>query len=171
MLLGPEAGWEAEEEFYETLMAKVKAGTSFWHMVSLEGIDRHLGRKHSEFPNVDTALSNLDHSTNNVAIQTGGKLSFFKKIPEDKGLADLKPDRQARVLMVERKDGQTEGVLVIDLGPTQTAFHLRGPLMSTYWDECIRFYDKCSYLSWKDIMTVLEKDRAKNGDEIGALTT
>ncbi len=156
LILGPERGWGEEETFYNALMTKIAQGTEFIHVVSLEGITRHLERPNSFFPNIESALNRLVDHTGRVAIQGPEHIWDFKRIADIEADADLKPDRQARVFLVETSDGTTEGMLVLDLGGTQSCFHLRGPKMATYMRQCVDFYHGCDDLLWSDLRQVID---------------
>jgi hypothetical protein len=162
LILGPEEGWGAEKIFYEYLLETIKRGVEFYHIVSIEGIERHLSRKSSVFPNTWDALEHLERkgSNNKVAIRSpfkNGDLMYFKKISNADKDIDLKPDRQARVFMTEDINGYVEGIIVVDLGGSQSAFHLKGPLMKDYFNECIKFYQNCDLIDWREIDELFKK--------------
>lgn len=154
LILGPELGWEAERIFYEALLEQIAKGAEFHHIVSMEGIDRHLSRPQSKFPNTKRALERLANSKGVVGIEGPGSFWGFKKIPEGGEIPDLKPDRQARTFLIEREEGNTEGVIVLDLGGMQSHFHIAGPKVTEYIDACRRFYDQCHYVTWDDLKQV-----------------
>lgn len=158
LILGPEQGWGAEELFYHSVLSKIEQGVEFFHIVSLEGIARHLERPHSTFPLVPQALDRLKDERGLVAIEGKKSLWYLKKIPDVEADVDMKPDRQARVFLVQLIDGNTEGVLVFDLGGKQSAFHLRGPDVKKYMDECVDFYHGCDYLRWDELNQVLKRN-------------
>lgn len=151
-ILGPEQGWNAEEAFYNSIVQKINEGTRLYHMVSMEGILRHLSRPQSIFPNTQNALSKLYHSPRGgVGFKVGNEITLFKRIPDEPSDPDLKPDRQARTFLVQYKDGEVEGVLVVDLGGRQSCFHFRGPLVRNFLRSCLEFYDQAPTLLWSDL--------------------
>ena len=77
----------------------------------------------------------------------------FKKVVETN--PEVKPDKQARVFVVELADGTTEAVVVFDLGSTQSCIHLRGPEMRMFMHDCADFYDGCEYLRWEELRKTL----------------
>lgn len=155
LILGPEQGWEAERSFYHALLQQVAKGVELFHIVSLEGIVRHRSRPRSSFLETRWALSNLDHSTENVGISGPERAWYFKRVLDEEEDADLKPDRQARTFVVELTDGTTEGVIVVDLGGMQSCFRMRGSKMRDFLRSCIDFYDRCHYLKWVDLEMAL----------------
>ena len=70
-ILGPERGWGEEEDFYNALLKKIKEGTDFYHIVSLEGLNRHLDRENSIFPEARAALASLSEKGKAVGIWKG----------------------------------------------------------------------------------------------------
>ncbi len=155
LILGPEQGWGAEESFYRAMIKKIEEGTQLYHIVSLEGISRHLARPESIFPDMSTALSHLSRTDKAVGIKGVSDTWYFKRIPQEEEEKDLKPDRQARTFLVELANGEAEGVIVIDLGGKQSCFHLRGPLIRTFFQTCIDFYHRCPLLTWADLEATL----------------
>ena len=160
LLLGPEKGWSAEQKFYDALIARVGEAVEFYHVVSLEGLSRHLERQVSIFPDTEAALGLLAHSKvrgkDFVALVNPSGEWFFKRIEEENADPDLKPDRQARTFMIQEHDGSVEGVVVLDLGGIQVSFHMRGPSMNDFYAECMRFYkDRCVPLTWDELAAVV----------------
>jgi hypothetical protein len=157
VILGPEHGWDAEKVFYYALLEQIKQGVDFHHIVSVEGIARHLERPNSHFPDAPKTLSQLDKTTDKVGIRGRERTWYFKRIPDEGTEMDLKPDRQARTFIVELKSGAIEGVMVADLGGMQSSFRIRGEKMQEFLSKCREFYSKCDYLKWTDIDFVLSK--------------
>lgn len=151
LILGPEQGWGAEEVFYNTIMKKIEENVEFFHVVSLEGISRHLDRPQSTFPKIKQALGNLVDAQGLVAIQNN-KTWHIKKIVEKN--PDTKPDRQARIFVIENIDGDMEGVVVFDLGDTQCCLHIKGKEMHDFMHDCLDFYAGCEYLKWDEVLKV-----------------
>lgn len=151
LILGPEQGWPAEESFYNALLEKIKEGTRLFHIVSLEGISRHLSRMTSAFPSAQATLAKLHRTDHGVGIKVGRKAIFFKRIADEFSDVDLKPDRQARTFLVEYEDGEVEGVLVVDLGGRQSSFRFRGPVVRQFLKSCLEFYDQSPMLLWSDL--------------------
>jgi len=156
LILGPEQGWGAEEVFYKTLITHIEKGTEFLHVASLDGISRHLDRPGSTFPNIKSSLDFLANDKGLVAVKSQKILYQIKKVTEEK-IPDMKPDRQARILVVDLKDGTTEGVVVFDLGATQCCLHLRGPEMRNFMNDCVDFYFSCDPLKWNELRHVVGK--------------
>jgi hypothetical protein len=160
LLLGPEKGWEAERAFYDVLREKVAGHVEFYHIVSLEGIQRHLDRPVSVFPDTEQALSHLMrmecHGKEVVAVKNLQGVWPLKRVPEDSADSDLKPDRQARTFMIRGPNGSAEGVVVLDLGGIQVSFHMLGPSMNEFFQTCLKFYrEECPVLTWDEVERVV----------------
>jgi hypothetical protein len=168
LVLGPEQGWNWEKRFYDLVMEKLNEGTELFHLISLEGISRHLKRRNSSFPGTRTVEDRLQRikpgSTAGgtqfaigdiVGLTTPqGKINMFKKLAPE-GEETFKPDRQARTLIAEFEDGVVEGVVVVDLGGTQTAFLMSGPEMKEWLEECLNYWYTCDYLYWTEVEATL----------------
>lgn len=150
-ILGPEQGWGAESNFYNAALQKIADGAQFYHIVSLEGLSRHLSRPQSIFPDMQSALDRLSHDDKAVGIRGLDNMSYFKRLPDEEDEKDLKPDRQARTFLVEFPDGEAEGVIIVDLGGKQSCFHFRGPQVKEFLHTCIDFYHHCPLLTWSDL--------------------
>jgi len=158
LVLGPEQGWGAEKVFYEALLKRIDRGTAFLHIISLDGITRHLERPQSTFPDMREAVSKLSVEADIVGFRGPTNTWQFRKIPAEAECEDLKPDRQARTFIVEPEIGPPEGVLVVDLGGMQSCFHLCGPEMQRFFEDCIKFYENCHLLRWSELKPILGVD-------------
>jgi hypothetical protein len=165
LVLGAEQGWEWEASFYDIVEDQVRKGAQLYHVVSLEGIMRHLRRRSSTFPgvrDVGDRLGQFDHDGPEsrfvqheiVGLQGKDRPQLFKKIPRETE-AQLHPDRQARAFIVEFEDGATEGLIVADIGTSQSSFMLSGPIVKDFLVALIDFYDDCDYLYWSDVTEAL----------------
>ncbi len=157
-ILGPEQGWGAEETFYHTILQKIEEGVEFFHVVSLEGIARHLKRPQSIFPETEEALNRLYKNNTSVGIKGKNKVFYFKRIPEEEDEHDLKPDRQARTLIIETVSGESECALVVDLGGEQSCFHLKGSKINKFMKSCLDYYDRWPLLKWKEIENIVKPE-------------
>jgi hypothetical protein len=84
---------------------------------------------------------------------------------------DIKPDKQARVFLVRYKDEHTEGELDFDIGLEQSCFHIKGPRIDEYFEDCVKFYsDNCRYLKVSDLPET-GKRRTSNRAICGASPT
>jgi hypothetical protein len=167
LLLGPELGWVAEKKFYDVIRRRIAEGVKFYHVVSVEGIRSHLGRRESSFPQKKEALARLTRVVHKgrevVAVQNKGGLWHIKQIPENSLDEDLKSDRQARTFLIHGTDGSTEGVVVVDVGGMQISFRMRGPEMNAFYQTCLRFYrDKCIPVPWEVISNLLRESAKRN---------
>ena len=148
-VLGPESGLAPEQNFYEILIRRVADGVELFHLVSVDGIHRHIGRADSDFPKVGEALARLSKETSTVGIAGPNNLWPFKKLPDDQ--MDYTRDRQARALIVEFREGLPEALVAVDLGGPQSILHLKGPLVADYFRACVDFYYRCPPLKWADL--------------------
>lgn len=157
MVLGPETGRDGENDFYRILLQKIKGGIEFRHIVSLEGIFRHLQKDHSKFSNIKDAFNSLTTHNWKVGIEGPAQTWYFKKIPDIEDNRDIKPDRQSRVFLVEfaSKGEQPEGIVVLDLGGTQFSLHLKGPKVKDFMNDCHSFYDGCQNLYLHELREVV----------------
>lgn len=74
----------------------------------------------------------------------------FKKLPPESE-ESLKPDRQARTLIADFGNGEVEGLIVADLGESQSAFWLAGTEMQKWLDDCVNYFHGCEYLFWEEL--------------------
>ena len=155
LILGPEAQWGDEASFYETTWAAIESGLELYHIVSKEGIVRHLQRPQSTFPDIAVAHNRLTNVKGVVAIPATGnaKATLIKAIPETGIDIDLKPDRQARVLAAQFDDIY-ESIMVMDVGGQQVSMRIRGPEAEALFYTCMDFYFTCDMFLWKDMKTV-----------------
>lgn len=157
LILGPEAEWGDEAGFYEAIWTALDEGLTLYHIVSKEGIRRHLDRPQSKFPQASEAQQRLRDLAGYVALPGhigDGALLQVKVIPEEGGDVDLKPDRQARVLVAEFPEGY-EAILVMDLGGKQVSLRMVGPDADALFHSCMDFYSGCWPLSWQDVRTLM----------------
>lgn len=160
LILGPEAEWGDEAGFYEAIWTAVDEGMTLYHIVSKEGIRRHLDRPQSKFPQAQEAQQRLHDLGGNVALpgNTGnGSLMQVKVIPEEASDVDLKPDRQARVLVAEFPEAY-EAILVMDLGGKQVSLRLIGPDADGLFHSCMDFYSGCWPLAWQEVRALMAED-------------
>lgn len=157
LILGPETGYDGEAVFYRTLLQRIRQGVEFRHIVSLEGIFRHLQKNHGKFSNIKDAFHSLATHNWKVGIEGPSRTWYFKKIRDIEDDMDIKPDRQARVFLVEFADKgvQPEGIIVLDLGGTQFSLHLKGPKVTDFMNDCHSFYDGCQNLYLHELREVV----------------
>ena len=153
LILGPEARWKEEEDFYSALLGVISQGVEFYHVVSIEGIKKHLAREHSSFPKLRDAMKKLCADANGdiyIPGPRGGGTHYFARLDDE--AQDIKPDKQARVFLVRYKGEPTEGAFVFDIGLEQSCFHIKGPKIDEYFEDCVKFYsDNCRYLTTADL--------------------
>jgi len=58
------------------------------------------------------------------------------------------PDLQARTLLVEYPEGDTEGLVVLDFGGFPTTLRLKGTGVKGLLEECLAYYQQCPPLTW-----------------------
>lgn len=165
LVLGAAQGWEWEASFYDIIEDQVQKGAQLYHVVSLEGIMRHLRRRSSTFPgvrDVEDRLGQFDQAGSEprfarheiVGLPGKQRPQLFKKSPPETG-AQFHPDRQARTFIVEFEDGVTEGLIVADIGTSQSSFLLSGPIVNDFLVALIEFYHQCDYLYWSEVTEAL----------------
>ncbi|MCL4558323.1 MAG: hypothetical protein M1491_06810 [Deltaproteobacteria bacterium] len=160
MILGPESGNEGENNFYRMILQKIKDGAEFRHIVSLEGIFRRLQRRHGTFGRMEEAFKSLVTHNWKVGIEGPVQTWYFKKISDKEDGMDIRPDRQARIFLVEfaSEQEQPEGIIAMDPGGTDFCLHLKGPMVRGLMHACQGFYDGCQNLYLHELREVLGQD-------------
>jgi hypothetical protein len=155
IILGPEAQLPHEREFYRVLMSTVASGTEFYQVISLEGIHSHLQRETRYFSSLDEAASHLVADASGRAQIKAGRIQVpLKQVRTDSG--SIKPDKQARVLLVEHTDGTFEGLFAFDVGSLQSAIRISGPRVQSYLSRAIDFYrSDCTYVLFDHLKQIV----------------
>lgn len=154
LILGPEAGWGDEAGFYEALWGAIAAGTEVFHVVTLDGIVRHVQRAQSEFPETSDAVARLVRVGESVGIPaptTRDHAIPIKLFPNESQDVDLKPDRQARALFADF-GSHTEALVVMDFGGRQMSVRLKGPESDSMFHTGLDFYSACETLRWDELL-------------------
>ena len=158
MVLNAEQGWGEEDEFLQIIKREVNRCEYFYHLITLEGIELHLRRKDSVFPNFKHFSDNLDNYGGNVVIKHSNGCNdrkfFLRKLPKDNHNPDFKLDRQSRVLITEDMENNTRAVVVQNLGTDQTCFVIQGPQAKEYLKLCINYYYECDLVKWCEIENI-----------------
>jgi hypothetical protein len=151
LLLGPEDGWHHEAEFHDEVWRSVAEGTEWYHIASLEGIERHLRRRSSTFASAGSRPEHLVDFDGVVAIRSAGRHppSPIRILPEEEWAGfgdDFKVDRQARLVAAELRN-DAEALIVSDVGDHQLTIQLRGTAARTVLDAGLAFYRRCPPLA------------------------
>lgn len=157
MILGPEAQWGDEAGFYEAVWSAVADGCELFHVVTLDGIARHVQRPQSEFPDMAEALHRLTRVGGAVGIPTGlpsGREIPIKLFPDETRDIDLKPDRQARAVFADFKT-HSEALVVMDFGGRQMSIRMKGPEADSMFHTALDFYSGCDTLQWDELRSSL----------------
>lgn len=159
VILGPEANWDREGEFYEALWSAVERGASLRHVVTLDGISRHLHRTQSEFPEVEAAVKRLGRIGRAVAIPIGDGShgTVIKTFPTEAQHVDIKPDRQARALFADF-GSRVEAIVVMDFGGQQMSLRMVGPKAREMYVMASEFYNSCDTLRVADLERLLSPE-------------
>jgi len=161
LVLGHEEGWSEEEGFHKHLIKGINTCESFYHIISLEGIENHFKKKNSFFPFFKNFNEILIEKNGNVAIKNtrkDNKIFYLKGMPfEDDSNPFFKLDRQARVLTIEYEDGMVKTLIVQNLGDNMTSFLLEGYNMTGYLESCKQYYNDLEYVLWSEIKSLYEK--------------
>lgn len=173
LVLNAEQGWGAEGVFLECLQEAITQCDTFYHIITLEGIESHFNRPDSVFPKFKDFADNLENKDGVAVLRIKGKTGEpfrLRKLPKDKQSKYFKLDRQARVLIVKTRRGVVRVVAVQNLGDNQTCFEIRGPKAAEYLKACIDFYNRCEYVEWKDIINLYKKyrevEQRRQGDSL-----
>jgi hypothetical protein len=169
VILGAEQGWPEEGDFLHVIMNEIKKCNYFYHIISLEGIEAHLKRKDSTFPDFKSYTKKLINIDGNVALKkddgSGQNKNFLlRRLPEkgEDGFDEFfKLDRQARVLIVVYKDDTAKAVIVQNLGSQQTCFLMEGMEVKNYFNICKDYYLSCKLVTWNEILTLYKKYEAE----------
>jgi hypothetical protein len=152
LILGPDSKSAAEKDFYATLKNKIKErGTTFYPVVSLEGIARHLESGKGKFTGKLDAWKELRQDKEGIFIPGDRKAKhYIKRIHDSR--EGVKPDKQARVLLIGRPENTADALMVLDVGGKQSYFHLRGPDMRRFLNDCVWFYNNdCDPLTVQEL--------------------
>jgi hypothetical protein len=156
LILNAEQGWGEEDDFLQRLKCAIDECGFFYHIITLEGIEAHLKRKNSVFPNFQNFSENVENREGRVAIKKENKKNdktfYIKKLPVDSQDSLFKLDRQSRVLITEDIRGNVKAVVVQNLGTDQTCFLIQGPKAKDYLNACIDYYNECEFVKWTDIV-------------------
>jgi len=160
LVLGPEAQLPQERQFFRALLGEIAVGTPFYYVISLEGIREHLLRTARYFSAIPEARAHLEADRwGRTMIRAGRTRVHMKKIRSD--LESIKPDKQARMLLVEHKDGTFEGVFTFDIGSVQSCVAVHGTQLSDYMSRALDFYrNDCGYVPLADLDAILSSSEA-----------
>jgi len=161
IILNAEHGWDEENEVLQRIKKASNECEFFYHIVTLEGIEAHLQRENSKFPNFKHYSDNVEDHDGLVAIKTenegNSKRFYLKKLPIN-GQDDLfKLNRQSRVLIIEDMENNVKAVVVQNLGAAQTCFVISGPKVRKYLEACIDYYNECEFVKWSEIVELHNK--------------
>jgi len=160
LVLNAERGWGEEDEFLQIIKNAINKCGFFYHIITLEGIEAHLQRKNSVFPNFKLFSNNLENSDGNAVIKVTGektKKFYLKKLPIDSHDSLFKLDRQSRVLITEDIENNVKAVIVQNLGTDQTCFVIQGTQAKEYLKLCIDYYNQCELVKWNEILDLYNK--------------
>lgn len=154
IVLGAESGWRAEKTFLNSLLEAVNKCDDFYHIITIEGIENHLKRKGSIFPDFHELTKNFINIDGYAAIKkenepSGGVL--IKKLPKEGSNPLFKLDRQVRLVAVEKYDGTTEGVFVWNIGKDESCMRVSGDKMKAYLKQLITYYNEFDYVLWNEL--------------------
>lgn len=168
LLLGPELGWDDESSFYEEMRRSITVGTSWYHIASLRGIERHLDRRHSSFPMAAVGCTVVVDRDGVAAVPGPGDVALPVKILPDKvssasgfdsvgfDVDDFKVDRQIRLIAADLGDS-AEALVVSDVGDQQLTIRVIGGAALTLIDTCLALYHRCPPLATADYLHCLVK--------------
>lgn len=160
LVLGAESGWRAEKDFLTTLKKSIHICDDFYHIITLEGIENHLKRETSAFPDFGKFSNNFININGYVAARKNNEESggvFIKKLPPDESSPLFKLDRQVRLLVVEKLDSSVEGVFVWNIGKDESCMRVAGGEMEKYLIQLKKYYDECDYVLWDELVNLYNK--------------
>lgn len=161
LILSAEQGWGEEDDFIKRIKKAIDECGIFYHIITIEGIEAHLQRKNSVFPNFKNFSNNLENRDGFAAIKkrndSNDKTFYLKKLPIDSQDSLFKLDRQSRVLITEDIENTVKAVVVQNLGTDQTCFVIQGPKAKSYLNACINYYNECEFVKWVEIEELYKK--------------
>jgi hypothetical protein len=159
LVLGPESGWDSEAAFFEAAWRSIDGGAEWFHIASTCGIDDHLRRQTSTFPNVRLANERLRRCGDEVGLPHGpNRMTLVKNIDRLRPRPDLKIDRQARVLIADF-GGDFEALVVENVGERQLTIHLRGTAAADLFGLAHSLWSECPALTGADLMAFQSTSR------------
>jgi hypothetical protein len=165
LVLGPEAQLTHEREFFRALLSAIANGTSFYHVVSLDGIHEHLRRTTLYFSSIDEARAHLEEDPfGRVVVKSGKNRVLMKQVRSD--LARVKPDKQGRIMLVEHQDGTHEGVFTFDIGGLQSCIVVQGAKLKEYMTRALDFYrNDCDFIPFSALEEILAQSGISTTDK------
>lgn len=160
LVLGAESGWRAENDFLTSLKKSIHICDYFYHIITLEGIENHLKREASIFPDFGKFSDNFININGYVAARKSNEESggtFIKKLPPDESSPLFKLDRQVRLLVVEKLDNSVEGVFVWNIGKDESCMRVAGKEMEKYLIQLKKYYEECDYVLWDELVNLYNK--------------
>lgn len=160
LVLGAESGWRAEKDFLTSLKKSIHICDNFYHIITLEGIESHLKREASIFPDFGKFSNNFININGYVAVRKNNEESggtFIKKLPPDESSPLFKLDRQVRLLAVEKLDNSVEGVFVWNIGKDESCMRVAGKEMEKYLIQLKKYYEECDYVLWDELVNLYNK--------------
>lgn len=160
LVLGAESGWRAEKDFLTSLRKSIHICGNFYHIITLEGIENHLKREASIFPDFGKFSNNFININGYVATRKNNEDSggtFIKKLPPDESSPLFKLDRQVRLLVVEKFDNSVEGVFVWNIGKDESCMRVAGKEMEKYLVQLKKYYEECDYVLWDELVNLYNK--------------
>ena len=166
LILNAELGWGEEGDFLKRIKKAIDTCEAFFHIITLEGIEAHLQRKNSAFPNFKNFSDNIEECDGLVTIRRKKNTSkeekfYLRKLPVDTQDSLFKLDRQSRVLIVEDIENNVKAVVVQNLGADQTCFVIQGPKAKEYLEACVNYYNECELVKWSEVEKLYKKYAAK----------
>lgn len=160
IVLGAEYGWRAEKTFLDSLKRAIDKCDNFYHIITLEGIENHLKREGSRFPDFKKFKENFININGYAAIKkknepSGGVL--IKKFPKDGSDPLFKLDRQVRLVAIEKQDGYTEGVFVWNIGKDESCMRISGEKMKSYLEQLKTYYNEFENVYWDELENLYSK--------------
>lgn len=159
LVLGAESGWRAENDFLSSLRKAIQKCENFYHVITLEGIESHIRRPGSTFPDFKDFTKYFKEVNGYAALKKENSpdgVVFIKKLPQDGSTTLFKLDRQVRLIAIERYDGVCEGVFVWNIGNDESCMKVSGKEMKKYLKRLIRYYEELANVEWKELNDLYE---------------
>lgn len=160
LVLGAESGWRAEKDSLVSLMQSIQMCEKFYHIITLEGIENHLKREASKFPDFGKFTKNFINIDGYVAVRKSNEKkggTLIKKLPPDESSPLFKLDRQVRLLIVQKLDDSVEGVFVWNIGKDESCMRVAGKEMQKYLNKLVKYYEECDCVRWEELVELYNK--------------
>jgi len=152
IILGPRSECSEEFELFKILKDYIIKGTRFYHIVDLAGIRNDLHSSYRSYQHIEEAIKYLKFVGDETFV--GDDKDCILPIKKIK-----KNDKRtfSPVVIFRYRDELPEGVFLTNVGGIPYCFHLKGPIVDNFFEDCFKYYDGCPKLRKSDLNFIIEK--------------